>query len=149
MTIPAHLKIEITTDPKLMVAACTAVRVFAESAGMTERNSQRLELATDEICSNIICHAYRGDRGETFRIEARIVEDLLSVDIYDHGEGFELCGVPEPDIKCALSDRRIGGLGIFLVRKVVDSLNYCKCSTGENCFSFTKRIAELPEAAEA
>ncbi|MCB2155878.1 ATP-binding protein [bacterium] len=143
------LKVELNADPCMLVVVCSAVRQFAEACGMDERNSQRLELATDEICSNIICHAYGQDPSETFRLEADVEDEILEIRIYDHGKGFELEDVKKPDITCPLNERQIGGLGIFLVRKVVDSLSYGSVESGENCFRFTKRIETLPHAAEA
>ena len=149
MGLDRSLRLELNADPNLLVVACSAVRRFAEVCGMDERNSQRIELATDEICSNIICHAYCMDAAESYRVEADVMGGILEVRVFDHGVGFDLCEVQKPDVQCPLNERQIGGLGIFLIRKIVDSLSYGAVESGENCFRFTKRIESLPHAAEA
>lgn len=149
MGLAPTLKVVLNADPSLLVVVCTAVRQFAEACGMDPRNSQRLELATDEICSNVICHAYDQNPDQTFRLEARKTTDSIEVRIFDHGKGFDLDQVQKPDINSPLNERQVGGLGIFLVRKVVDSISYTPSEGGENCLCFSKRIDPLPHAAEA
>jgi serine/threonine-protein kinase RsbW len=77
-----------------------------------------LELAVDEICSNVIKHGYSGQGG---RIEITVepVAGGVQVTVRDWGKSFDPQAVPVPDIDAPLEERPLGGLGLFLVRQVM------------------------------
>ena len=50
--------------------------------------------------------------------------DAITIILIDHGESFDPSEIPMPDLKADLSDRKIGGLGIFLMRKLMDEVHY-------------------------
>jgi serine/threonine-protein kinase RsbW len=98
-----------------------------------------LKLAVDEACTNIIQHGYKGmDPGSiilSFRIEAK----RILVQITDFGHIFEPADVPQPDIKAALEDREIGGLGLYLIYQTMDDIDYQASQEG-NVLTFTKNL---------
>lgn len=149
MSSPARISLELPADPNLLVVACSCVRLFAQVHGLSDRECQRLELATDEVCSNVICHAYERDAERRYRIEADVEDNAIVVRVFDSGNTFALSDVKIPDTACCLQERPIGGLGIHLVRKVTDSVDYRTTAEGEHCFEFIKRLPPLAQAAEA
>jgi serine/threonine-protein kinase RsbW len=82
-----------------------------------------LRLAADEACTNVIRHAYHGQAG---RIEITIqpVASGIQVQVRDWGEGFDLSAVPAPDVTAPLEKRPLGGLGLFLMRNVMDDVQF-------------------------
>ncbi|HSJ58033.1 MAG TPA: SpoIIE family protein phosphatase [Anaerolineae bacterium] len=94
----------------------------------------RLELATSEIVTNVIRHAYRARAGEV-RCEITLLPDRIAVDLYDTGEAFDPAGVPTPDPK----HPREGGYGLAIARQVVDELVYTPATPGGNHWHLTKR----------
>ena len=64
--------------------------------------------------------------------------DTIVIIMYDTGKSFEISKVKQPNIKADLSDRQIGGLGIYLMRKLMDKVSYESNSTG-NMLTMTKR----------
>ena len=114
-------------------AFCVAERVPAEVAW-------RLQVALDEIVANIVSHgSLAGSRGALdvwFRREGTIVE----VTVADDGPPFDPLARPAPDLQGSLEAREPGGLGIALVRALMDEVCYAR--EGRNRLTLRKRIDE-------
>ena len=98
---------------------------FAKAEGFSPKRIQEIELATEEALINIFNYAYPDD--ETGEVEVRCrMEDLssLAIDILDTGKPFDIQAVPEPDLTLDISERKIGGLGIYLIKKMVSGIRY-------------------------
>lgn len=134
------ISMEFPADPALLVIPCGAVRELARLAGFSERECQRLEVATDEICTNVVTHAYEHDRSQRYRVEAEITTECLEVRIYDKGDGFEMADVPEPPMHAAIEEIKIGGLGLCLCRKMMDEVTSFRTAAGEHCVRLVKRL---------
>jgi serine/threonine-protein kinase RsbW len=89
-----------------------------------EDESYRVQLAVNEACTNIIQYAYSGDCDLPIQILCSIVGNDLVVRIRDWGEPFEPNSVPVPDTQSELSDRKLGGLGILLMKKMMHEVRY-------------------------
>src|SRR6185295_7891269 len=86
--------------------------------------SHNLKVALDEILTNVISYAY-ADGGEHSIITRFALEQgELTVEVEDGGRPFNPLNAPEADTKQSLEERPIGGLGIHLVRKLIDELQY-------------------------
>jgi anti-sigma regulatory factor (Ser/Thr protein kinase) len=97
---------------------------FAQNAGFNKTRIKEIELATEEAVVNIISYAYP-DKTEEIEILCDNEKDAgLVIRIMDTGMPFDPLSLPEPDIKAHLSQRKIGGLGITLMRKMVDEISY-------------------------
>jgi anti-sigma regulatory factor (Ser/Thr protein kinase) len=98
-----------------------------------------LQLAVDEACSNVINHGYRGQAG---RIDVTVepVEEGVQVLVRDWGGAFDPHGVPTPNVEAPLEERRLGGLGLFLMRKVMDDVSFAFDAGGGNTLKMVKRI---------
>jgi serine/threonine-protein kinase RsbW len=107
--------------------------------GFTEKETYSIQLAVDEAASNIIEHAYEGVTDAELEITCGMEGDLLTIVLLDHGQPFDPAAVPPPDLKADLSDRKIGGLGIYLMRKLMDEVCYESAAPGGNRLTLTKR----------
>jgi len=96
----------------------------ARASGFSEKDIYSVQLAADEAVSNIIEHAYEGIPNASFELDCDCDNDRLVITVLDHGRSFDPSKVAAPDIKADLSDRKIGGLGIFLMRKLMDEVRY-------------------------
>lgn len=85
-----------------------------------------LNLVLTEATSNAIRHANTKDPKDTVRIRIGFQGDELTIKVYDHGQGFDLKSVPVPD----LDHPKEGGLGIFLIKTLMDSVTYTKTEQG-------------------
>jgi serine/threonine-protein kinase RsbW len=97
---------------------------YARSSGMVDRDVYAIQLAVDEACSNIIEHAYEGVLDGRIEISCESRKSNLHITIFDWGKSFDPSQVNAPDFSDDLSERKIGGLGIFLMRKMMDKVQY-------------------------
>jgi serine/threonine-protein kinase RsbW len=98
----------------------------AEMAGFTVNRINEIELAAEEVLVNIFQYAYPGTDGDV-GIECRIENDVsLVLVISDNGTPFNILEVPDPNVAADISDREIGGLGVFFVKKMVDEARYLR-----------------------
>lgn len=107
----------------------TFVGQAAKRAGLSSRAIYAVQMATDEACSNIIEHAYRGQAGE-INIQVDWDGKALSITIQDTGRSFEMEKVSKPDIDAPLSKRKIGGLGVYLIHQLMDEVKYSSSERG-------------------
>jgi anti-sigma regulatory factor (Ser/Thr protein kinase) len=81
-------------------------------------------LVIEELSLNVVNHAYHGEDGE-FEIVIKSEDHALTIEIIDSGPPFNmLTDAPTPDVEAPIEDRPIGGLGIHLVKTMMDELEY-------------------------
>jgi serine/threonine-protein kinase RsbW len=96
----------------------------AGAVGLSEDAVYAVEMAVDEACTNIIAHAYGGEGRGDIECTCQINGDKLTVTLRDRGGPFDPSRVPEPDVDAALQDRREGGLGLYLIRRLMDEVHF-------------------------
>ena len=97
---------------------------IAHSGKFSDKDVYNIQLAADEAASNIIEHAYEGVSDGVLEISCGLKNDVLTIILVDHGESFDPSDVPMPNLKADLSERKIGGLGLYLMRKLMDEVSY-------------------------
>jgi serine/threonine-protein kinase RsbW len=112
---------------------------IARTGGFSDKDVYNIQLATDEAASNIIEHAYEKVKDGVLELSCGVRDDLITIILIDHGESFDPSEIPLPDLKADLSDRKIGGLGIFLMRKLMDDVSYEVKAGQGNILTMTKR----------
>jgi anti-sigma regulatory factor (Ser/Thr protein kinase) len=112
---------------------------IARKGGFSEKDVYNIQLATDEAASNIIEHAYQNMPGNILELSCGMKGDVITVTLTDYGDSFDPSEVPVPDLKADLSDRKIGGLGLFLMRKLMDHVDYRPGPNKSNVLTMTKR----------
>lgn len=115
------------------------VAEVARAGGFSEKAIYSLQLAADEAASNIIEHAYEGVTDALLFISCDMRNDEIVIVLRDTGKPFDPSGVKEPDLKVDLSERQIGGLGVYLMRKLMDTVRYESNSKTGNLLTMTKR----------
>ncbi len=96
----------------------------AVKAGLDDRAIYAVQMAVDEACCNIIEHAYGGEGIGQIRLLYNIQADGLQVIIYNHGAPFDPSQVAELDTQAPLSERKGRGMGLFFIRRLVDSVEF-------------------------
>ena len=110
--------------PDSVPEICRWVYDTARSAGFSEREAERWVLAVEEVTINIVHYAYGDGPAGTIEVETVPSADGLTVHLSDSGRSFNPLAFPDPNTKATLEERDIGGLGIYLARKVVDRIHY-------------------------
>ncbi len=112
---------------------------IARNGGFSDKDVYNIQLATDEAASNIIEHAYENRSDGVLDLSCGVKGDRITIVLIDYGESFDPSEVPLPDLKADLSDRKIGGLGIFLMRKLMDEVHYEPRPDKSNVLTMSKR----------
>lgn len=113
-------------------------RITAES-GIDQSLSLSLNLALEEAVTNVILYAYPEGADGLVDIEAIIRDTQLDFIVSDSGKPFDPTQVQEADVTLGVDDRPIGGLGVFLVRSIMDSVSYER-KDGKNVLYMTKKL---------
>lgn len=82
-----------------------------------------VQLAADEACSNVLEHAYAGRPG-LMEVEVEGEPLGIRITIRDWGKPFDPDAIPEPDLTLPLEERKVGGLGMYIMRKLMDEVAY-------------------------
>lgn len=115
------------------------VKTCCADAGFDEKRSGEVELALEEVVTNIIYYAYWGEKGE-ISLSAQVTPDGLEFIVKDRGVPFNpLAQRPPVDPAAPLDDREEGGLGIFFVSQLMDSVQYERLEPF-NILTLTKNI---------
>ena len=95
----------------------------AREQGFDRKKIGRIELALEEALVNICNYAYPEEPGD---VEVNCQEDdsRFIIEIIDSGNPFDMTSLPAPDLPSSIEERKIGGLGIFLIKKMVDDVRY-------------------------
>ncbi len=96
----------------------------AHAFGFSEEDAANIVLAVDEACTNIIKHAYQYAADK--KIEVSIFQNnrSLEIRIFDNGRSFDPSKISRPDLKEHIGHRRRGGLGVYLMKKLMDKVEY-------------------------
>ena len=81
-------------------------------------------LAVDEACTNIIKHAYQYATDQEIEVSVFPNHDSFEISIYDSGRSFDPAEIREPDLKEHIGHRKRGGLGVYLMKKLMDKVEY-------------------------
>lgn len=120
---------------------------FGRTHSLPARTVQELNLALDELVTNTITHGFAAHGEGEHRIEIEILHGPSGIDVtlLDNGKRFNPFEAPDPDITASLEDRPIGGLGVFLVKQLMDGMDYVY-EAGRNCVRLHKNVP--PEVAD-
>lgn len=114
------------------------VAEVAQGGGFTEKEVYSIQLAADEAASNIIEHAYAGTTEGQIEISCGMQGAMFTITMLDHGKPFDPNKVKKPNLSADLSERQIGGLGIYLMHKLMDDVKYQSSNSG-NLLTMIKR----------
>ena len=112
----------------------------ARGAGIPEATVENIILAVDEACTNIIKHAYKLSPEGEIIIKIDYDEEKFTVMIIDYGKSFEPERVPLPDLQKYYREHRVGGLGMYLMKSLMDDVTYTSIPGKYNQVLLSKNI---------
>ena len=114
------------------------VNAELEALGCPMKAQMQLDVAIDELFSNIAFYAYAPGTGKvTLRLEAERSPRAVTITFIDSGMPFDPLAAADPDIGLAADKRSVGGLGVYLVKKSMDAVRYAY-RDGQNMLSIRK-----------
>jgi len=111
----------------------------ARDAGMDDSETYAIELAIDEACTNIIEHAYQGENRGDIECTCESDDVCLTIVIRDHGKPFDPSTIVKPDLGADIDTRAVGGLGVFLMKQLMDEVHFEPLGTVGNVLTMVKR----------
>ncbi|MBS9476135.1 ATP-binding protein [Ancylobacter radicis] len=123
-----------------------ALEFFTETCAIPPKPAYRLTLAVDEFVNNAVDYGYGDGRPGEIGVHVRHLGDALELTLTDDGDPFDPFNAPPPDLTGSLEERRIGGLGVHLVRTMADSFAY-KREDGRNVVSLRLALGEAPASS--
>ena len=133
---PPFKRLTLPASAGSISALSEFVRGGAVAAGVAAKEFEKLDLILEEILINVARYAYTPETGVVEVAYTPAGSSKLRVEIADFGRVFNPLEVDPPDLSRGLADRQVGGLGVFLVRSMVDSISYRR-EEDRNILSFT------------
>ena len=100
------------------------VRDCARRKGLSAKKVREVELATEEALSNIFYYAYPDKTDGDVEVNCMPNNTDLLIEFLDTGVPFDMLSISEPELTTNISQRKVGGLGIFLIRNIIDGVKY-------------------------
>ena len=116
---------------------------WCHDQSISEDIAFQLDLVLDEMVSNVIRHGIKDSGQHIIQVNLHRDGQQLTLEIEDDGVPFNPFDAPVPDITKPIEERRPGGLGVFLVRQMMDSLDYER-RNGKNYLLIKKSLEEAP-----
>lgn len=122
--MPQGFRMSVGAHPAGAGEANEAFAGFAEEHALPAAVRRSLSVAIDELLANALTHGLAGRDEAQVRVEVELDQERLTVTVIDDGPPFDPFGRPDPDTTLSVEERAVGGLGIHLVRRLVDEVSY-------------------------
>ncbi len=126
----ATIRVRAATDQLVVVREHVLHHTLA--AGFAQTVAHNVALAVDEACANLIQHAYQNDASKDIEVSVAAMPDAVCVTITDTSAPFDPNSAELPDMRRYFIERRHHGLGILLMTKVMDSIEYQPAANGSD-----------------
>jgi phosphoserine phosphatase RsbU/P len=137
MTEPAEIKLH--NELSELERVNSNLTEFGRQHGLSDKVVHDLNLALEEILTNIISYGYTDSRKHEIRVTLGMQPGAVRIEVEDDGQPFNPLDAPEPETTQPLEERRIGGLGIHLARQLMDALEYRR-QEGKNLLVMKKQL---------
>ena len=144
--ISGHRSLELVNDMAELGRLTEEIEAYGTDTGLSPRTVSEINLALEEVVTNVISYAFDAGGKHVVKVDLRLDNGDFSATVEDDGRPFNPLETAEPDVDAPLEERTIGGLGIFLVRKLMDDVTYSR-TNGRNVLVMRKHCeASGPEA---
>jgi serine/threonine-protein kinase RsbW len=130
------LKLMVPGKPEYVRTVRLAVSSLANKVGFDIEAIEDIKVAVSEACSNIVCHSTI-DSDKFYHVTCEICEDRLEISIEDEGVGFDMEAYEEP----SLGQIKEGGLGVFIIKALMDEVNVRSEIGSGTCIKMIKYVA--------
>ena len=124
MTPAACLSLVLDNDRAEMARVAAAVEKLVAEAELGPHLGYAVELAVDELVTNVVCHGYPEGTSGRIEVVLAVGADGVTLTVADDGYPYDPLQAPDPPLTGPLETRRLGGLGVHLVRALMDEVRY-------------------------
>ena len=133
-------ELTMSADRKKIPAVIEFVNQVLDALGCSLKAEAQIDIAIDEIYSNIVKYGYEEEGGEvTVSFDTSEEPLAMTLSFRDEGKPFNPLERRDPDVTLSAKDRKIGGLGIFMVKKSMDDIRY-EYRDGKNILTIRKTL---------
>lgn len=137
----------VLNDARAIPGVLRQVDMFFARHALTHDAVEGIEVALDEILSNVTGYAFRDGNAHEILVMLRVDVTELLIEIRDDGIPFDPLGIPRPDLSADIEARQVGGLGMHFVHTVLDEIGYQR-KNGWNVLTLHKRLARTTRLEE-
>jgi sigma-B regulation protein RsbU (phosphoserine phosphatase) len=145
---PALLELTLANRLSELQRLASELERFAQTHRIPEPDAHALSLAFDELITNTIAYGYDDEGPHEIRVRLMLNNGRLSAEVEDDGRPFNPLTASPPDLTSAVEDRPVGGLGIHLVRSLMEEVDYRR-ESGKNHLIMSKRLSAPAQAEKA
>jgi anti-sigma regulatory factor (Ser/Thr protein kinase) len=143
MVSAPRLTVRVAASQEGLLAAAEAFDRFETAHSLDPEATWPVHVALDEILSNIVRHGSTGRAEVHIDVTATLAAGCVEVTVEDDGPAMDPLSLPEPDTTAPLEARRPGGLGVHLVRNLMDRVAYTR-DGGRNRIVFSRQLSPAP-----
>lgn len=115
---------ELKNDLSELERLCRTCEEIGQDINISDRTIFEMNLALDELFTNIISYGFNDNQEHTIKMSITVEGDQLQMRIEDDGVPFNPLESKAPEFQCGIEECKIGGLGIHLIRKLMDDVHY-------------------------
>lgn len=134
-----RITLSLKNKPAELTALAERVEQFASKYGWESQVVFDIQLALEEVLVNVISYAFDDNGSHNIQLDFTISDSDVGIQVVDDGKPFNPLEAADPDLDKPVEERPIGGLGIYLVKKVMDSLEYRR-EQNKNILTFRKKL---------
>lgn len=133
-------ELELAATTENLNAVLAFVDEELEAVGCSMRSQMQIDIAVEEIFVNIAHYAYSPEVGKaTIRVEVQPEPPTVVLTFLDQGVPYDPLAKADPDVSLSAEERQVGGLGIFMVKKSMDDVQY-RYENGRNILTLKKNL---------
>jgi anti-sigma regulatory factor (Ser/Thr protein kinase) len=138
---PKEYSFELKSDLSELDTLCQHLETFGQKTGLSKKFIFEVNLVLDELFTNIISYAFDDDGEHIIKVTMTMQNKGLCLSIEDDGKPFNPVEFKTPEVSCSIEECKIGGLGIHIIRKLMDDICYER-SENKNVLKLKKGIAK-------
>lgn len=134
-------KFELKSNLSELDSLCESLESICQSLNLPQKCKFEINLALDELFTNIISYGFDDEEEHLIEITIDAEPDQVVIRIEDDGVPFNPVEASQPEIGCSVENCRVGGLGIHLIKNLMDEICYQRCGN-RNVLILRKNISE-------
>ena len=139
-SIERTFSLQVPSNTENLAMIRDFVNGIGTRAGLPASEVAKLELAVDEACANVIEHAYGPEVVKEVSVRATLDDDTVQIDVVDTGKGFDPAAISPQNLEQLVAERKSGGLGMRLIKTLMDEAHYEMIPGQKNELRMIKRL---------
>ena len=123
-SLPKRIVASLGAQEENLARLAEVLETFCDAHGVNHATQFALNVVIDELVTNVVHYAFPEGGEHVIKVLVSLEDDELFIEIEDDGVAFDPLSLPEPDTEAEIEDREIGGLGVHIVRHLMDEVSY-------------------------